>query len=41
MAALGITEGLVLAVLRDPAGLRAGGAAAALTWAGQRYVRGD
>jgi hypothetical protein len=27
--------------LRDPAWLLAGGAAAALTWAGQRYVRGD
>jgi 4-hydroxybenzoate polyprenyltransferase len=41
IAAMGITDGLVLAVLRDPAWLLAGGAAAALTWAGQRYVRGD
>jgi 4-hydroxybenzoate polyprenyltransferase len=41
IAAMGITDGLVLAVLRDPAWLLAGVAAAGLTWGGQRYVRGD
>jgi 4-hydroxybenzoate polyprenyltransferase len=41
IAAMSITDGLVLAWLRDPAWLLAGLAAAALTWAGQRYVRGD
>jgi 4-hydroxybenzoate polyprenyltransferase len=41
IAAMGLSDGLVLAVLRDPAWLLAGVAAAALTWFGQRYVRGD
>jgi 4-hydroxybenzoate polyprenyltransferase len=41
IAAMGITDGLVLALLRDPLWLLAGIAAAALTWFGQRYVRGD
>ena len=40
-AAMGITDGLVLACLRDPSWILAGIAAAALTWFGQRYVRGD
>jgi 4-hydroxybenzoate polyprenyltransferase len=41
IAAMSVTDGLVLAWLRDPAWLLAGLAAAALTWAGQRFVRGD
>ena len=41
IAAMGITDGLVLALLRDPSWILAGMAAAAFTWAGQRYVRGD
>jgi 4-hydroxybenzoate polyprenyltransferase len=41
IAAMGVTDGLVLALLRAPAWLLAGLAAAALTWAGQRFVRGD
>jgi len=41
IAAMGITDGLVLAFLRDPAWILAGAVAAAFTWFGQRYVRGD
>jgi 4-hydroxybenzoate polyprenyltransferase len=41
IAAMGVTDGLVLAFLRDPAWLLGGLVAAAFTWFGQRYVRGD
>jgi 4-hydroxybenzoate polyprenyltransferase len=41
IAAMSLTDGAVLAWLRDPAWLLAGLAAAALTWAAQRWVRGD
>ena len=41
IAAMSITDGAVLALLRDPAWILAGVAAAAATWAGQRFVRGD
>jgi 4-hydroxybenzoate polyprenyltransferase len=41
IAAMGITDGVVLALLRDPAWILAGAAAAAAAWAGQRFVRGD
>jgi 4-hydroxybenzoate polyprenyltransferase len=41
IAAMGVTDGVVLALLRDPAWILAGVVAAAFTWFGQRYVRGD
>ena len=41
IAAMGVTDGVVLALLRDPAWILAGFVAAGLTWFGQRYVRGD
>jgi 4-hydroxybenzoate polyprenyltransferase len=41
IAAMGVTDGVVLALLRDPAWILAGLVAAAFTWFGQRYVRGD
>jgi hypothetical protein len=41
IAAMSITDGLVLALLRDPSWILVGIAAAAFTWFGQRYVRGD
>lgn len=41
LAAMPVLDGVVLAVLVDPVWLLAGFACAALTRAGQRYVRGD
>ncbi|WGS53301.1 UbiA family prenyltransferase [Paraburkholderia sp. D15] len=41
LAAMPVLDGIVLAVLVDPVWLLAGFACAALTRAGQRYVRGD
>jgi 4-hydroxybenzoate polyprenyltransferase len=41
IAAMSLTDGAVLAWLVHPGWLAAGATAAALTWIGQRFVRGD
>lgn len=41
IAAMSITDGIVLALFASPWWLVAGAVFAALTWLGQRYVRGD
>jgi 4-hydroxybenzoate polyprenyltransferase len=41
IAAMSLTDGVVLAIAVHPAWLAAGALAAALTWLGQRFVRGD
>ncbi len=41
LAGIALLDGILLALLASPAWLLAGVLGAALTWAGQRYVRGD